>query len=59
MPTDDDIAALKADGYLGEVITDLRDRQVGPADSAAVAAHALAVLAGILSERQAVPGAPA
>ena len=59
MPTEDDIAALKADGYLGEVITDLRDRQVGPADTAAVAAHALAVLAGILSERQAIPGAPA
>ncbi len=61
MPTHADIAALQADGYLGEVITDLRDRQGGPADdaSAAVAAQALAVLTGILAERRAAAGAPA
>ena len=61
MPTDADIAALQADGYLGEVISELRDRQAQPAGDAGatVAAHALAVLTGILSERRAATGAPA
>lgn len=54
-PTADDIAALKADGYLADVIADLRDRQAGPEGDATaeVASHALGLLAGILTERQA------
>lgn len=55
LPTAADIAALKADGYLGEVIVELRDQQAGPAGDAGseVAAHALGLLTGILTERQA------
>jgi DNA repair exonuclease SbcCD nuclease subunit len=58
LPTEADIAGLNADGYLGEVITELRARQGGAADTAgaAVAAQALALLAGILVERQGAPG---
>jgi DNA repair exonuclease SbcCD nuclease subunit len=54
MPTDDDIAALKADGYLGEVIADLRDLQVESVDSERrdVATHALGLLTSLLAERQ-------
>lgn len=63
LPTAADIAALKADGYLGEVIAELRDQQAGPAGdvgagaSAEVAAHALGLLTGILTERQAAGAA--
>ena len=49
MPTPDDIAALQADGYLGEVITELRDT-VGA--EAACAQDALAILTTLLAERQ-------
>ena len=49
MPTPDDIAALQADGYLGEVITELRDT-VG--EDAACAQDALAILTALLAERQ-------
>lgn len=49
MPTDDDISALKADGYLGDVIADLREQQ-GPEGDAA--REALAILASILVQRQ-------
>lgn len=54
-PTDDDLDALRADGYLGEVITGLRDRQRAGADDAeaVLARDALALLAGILDERRA------
>jgi len=48
-PTTDDIDALQADGYLGEVIDELRSQQQG--SQAAVARDALALLAGILDER--------
>ena len=48
-PTDADIAALAADGYVGEVLAELRDRaQAGDA----AGAEALNLLAGILLERQ-------
>ena len=59
-PTPEDIAALKADGYLGDVITELRERQDGPdgGASAEVAGHALGLLTSILAERQ-VPEAAA
>lgn len=49
-PTDEDISALHADGYLGEVIEELRARQEGP--EAGPAREALAILAGLLRERQ-------
>lgn len=48
-PTDEDIAGLQADGYVGEVITDLRDRQ--EQDRSQAARDALAILAGLLRER--------
>lgn len=60
MPTADDIAALKADGYLGEVIAELRDRQGETANPEGrdVATHALGLLTTLLAERQRA-GAPA
>ena len=52
-PTTEDIAALKADGYLGEVVAELRAAQTGPAAEAAdIARDSLALLAGILDERR-------
>lgn len=51
LPTEADIAALQADGYLDEVVNQLRDLQQG--EDADVAREALAVLAGLLRERQA------
>lgn len=50
-PTDEDIAALRADGYLAEVIQDLRNMPQDAEDSPA--RDALAILAGLLRERQA------
>jgi DNA repair exonuclease SbcCD nuclease subunit len=60
MPTADDIAALKADGYLGEVITELREQQgdLANPESRDVATHALGLLTTLLAERQRA-GAPA
>lgn len=49
-PTDDDIASLKADGYVGEVIENLRQRQESTQDDAA--GDALAILAGLLRDRE-------
>jgi DNA repair exonuclease SbcCD nuclease subunit len=46
LPTDDDIDALQADGYLGDVIAELRASQDGP--DGEVARDALALLAGML-----------
>lgn len=54
LPTEDDIAALQADGYLGEVIAELRDAQQG--ERAGLARDALALLAGLLAERQPATG---
>jgi DNA repair exonuclease SbcCD nuclease subunit len=54
-PTDEDIAALHADGYLGDVIAELQAGQDGP--DADVARDALALLAGILDEQRASAGA--
>ncbi len=50
-PTDEDIAALKADGYVGEVIENLRQRQQEEAHDD-TARDALAILAGLLRERE-------
>ena len=59
LPTAADIAALNADGYLGDVIAELRDKQAGQAGDASseVAAHALGLLTSILTERQAAGAA--
>ena len=48
-PTDADIASLAADGYVGEVLAELRDLAQAGDD---VGAEALGLLAGILLERQ-------
>lgn len=52
VPTDEDIASLQADGYLGEVVQELRDVQAS-ADSheARVAQDAMALLAAELAQR--------
>lgn len=49
-PTAEDIDALRADGYLGEVIAALRAEQSGP--HAQIARDALVALARILDERR-------
>lgn len=54
-PTDDDIAELHADGYVGEVVQTLRQMQDSDKDArisseAQVAREALAILAGLLRE---------
>ena len=50
-PTAQDIAALQADGYLGELIVDLRERSLMPGDEARRAQDALAILTGLLARR--------
>ena len=47
-PTDDDIASLQADGYLGTLIAELRDTT---GDDARCAQDALAILTGLLADR--------
>ena len=59
-PTAEDIGALQADGYLGDVLAELREEQIGAAPQAAeVARDALALLAGILDERRSHPSVQA
>ncbi len=59
-PTDEDLAQLQADGYLAEVIAELREAQSGagtqPSDTLEPAVHreALSILAGLLAQRQGV-----
>lgn len=56
-PTDDDIAQLKADGYVAELIAELREAQSGrearPAGTTPPDIHreALSILAGLLAQR--------
>ncbi len=53
-PSAEDIAALRADGYVGSVIATLRERQQHAADDPTHAARdALALLAHLLAEHQA------
>lgn len=54
-PTDDDISALLADGYLGEVVQELRQSQqaVDKGSDAEVARDALAILASLLKPNDA------
>lgn len=56
-PTAEDIDALRADGYLGEVIDELQRGQDGP--DGEVARDALALLAGILDAQRGQRGAGA
>ncbi len=49
-PTDDDIAALQADGYVGEVLQQLREQQADGGDDRAPARDALLALAAILQD---------
>lgn len=52
-PTEADLAALQADGYVGRVVQALRTKQAGTApDEAAQAREALGILATLLRERQ-------
>jgi DNA repair exonuclease SbcCD nuclease subunit len=59
IPTDEDIAAMQADGYLGEVIAQLRELQGSgqEPEKQDTATQALAILAMLLTERQAQGGA--
>lgn len=51
-PTDEDIAELNADGYLGEVIGELREQQESADDEqAATSRDALAILTSLLRDR--------
>lgn len=52
-PTEDDIVALHADGYLGEVVQELREAQqtAGSGGDTEVARDALAILAGLLTQQ--------
>lgn len=50
-PTEDDLAALQAHGYLGDVIAELRERQ--QREDGDAARGALAILAGLLRDRRA------
>ena len=55
VPSDDDIAGLQADGYLAEVINELRTATaVSDTSGATVAQDALALLAAELSNRPAL-----
>lgn len=49
-PTDDDIAQLHADGYVGEVIASLREAQQNDPEGEQTARDALAILADLLLE---------
>lgn len=59
LPTDDDLAALQADGYLAEVIDELRTEQQAGAtpEAARLAREALTLLCTTLDERRLVTGA--
>lgn len=50
-PTDDEIGGLKADGYVGEVIAELRDTAAAGGADSQTAQDALALLATLLSQR--------
>ncbi len=50
-PTDEDIAALQADGYLGALIAELRSAQAAETPEARTARDALALLTAALAQR--------
>lgn len=51
VPTDEDIASLQADGYLADILADLRDEQNLPGDPGIAARDALALLSSALIQR--------
>lgn len=51
-PTDADLAGLQADGYVGELLHELRAESAAPAEGGALAQHALELLAAALLERR-------
>lgn len=50
-PTDEDIASLQADGYLAELLAELRSEQAGQGEDADTAREALALLTTALRQR--------
>lgn len=58
-PTDEDLAGLHADGYLGEVIDELRETRRAGGEAAGVAQDALMLLTAALAARQGTADAPA
>lgn len=52
-PTEDDLASLQADGYVGNVIADLREQQQVDGEQSETARDALVILAGMLRHRRA------
>ena len=54
-PTDEDLAALRADGSVGDVVAQLRQQQAAADDAADTARDALVILAGLLDEAAGVP----
>jgi DNA repair exonuclease SbcCD nuclease subunit len=59
MPTDEDVAALQADGYLGELLGELRAelRELSSGPEAQRTRDALALLCATLAQRRPLPGA--
>ncbi|MFT3720553.1 metallophosphoesterase family protein [Pseudorhodoferax sp.] len=53
VPTEADVAALQADGYLGAVVAELREEGAGGGEQARTARDALALLAAALADRTA------
>lgn len=49
-PTDEELARLQADGYVGEVLAELRQQASSETPEGPVAQEALAILAGLLSD---------
>lgn len=54
-PTEEDLAALQADGYLAEVLADLRQMQGEAGPAARTATDALALLTQLLAETRPAP----
>lgn len=55
-PTEDDLVSLQADGYVGDVIADLRERQQTEGDEGETARDALVILTGLLRGHRARAG---
>lgn len=56
-PTAQDVEALRAEGSVGEVLDELRQRQEAPGEDGDVAREALSILAAVLRERGAAGAA--
>ncbi|WP_027966508.1 metallophosphoesterase family protein [Halomonas halocynthiae] len=58
VPTAEDIAALQADGYVGNVISELQQQQQGGDAQADTARQALGILARLLGDQRSAADAP-